>query len=257
MATIRWRVIPPCAITLAAMLCGVASIVHALQGNPFNAAVLIFTAMLLDGIDGAVARLLKGTSSFGMELDSFSDAIALGLAPGILVYSFSLDLAAHENLPDWLPSIGAVLCAMITTAGVFRLARFRLTSNPHVDKDCFQGLAIGGPAGWVALFGVCHRDVTYALGDCVIPFSVSHGPLAVAFWVILVILPFLEISSVAYPKPTKCLWKFALFAVCLVCTLAVPVLRPWTALLLLGYGVWYTLCAPLCRCAKKRRGSPS
>ncbi len=250
MPEIRWRVIPPCALTLAAMLAGVASIVHALQqGSLYCAAALIFASMLLDGIDGAVARLLKGTSAFGMELDSFSDALALGVAPGVLVYRLTLDLSAlNEGMPKWLPMAGAVLCAMIACAGVCRLARFRLTSDPHHDKGTYQGLAIGGPAGWVALFTFCHAtEVTYTFGATTIPFAINQGPFAILFWCVLPVLPFLEISTIPYPKPTKNLFKFALFTACLICTLAVPAVRPVTALVLLGYGLWYILGAPIFR----------
>jgi CDP-diacylglycerol--serine O-phosphatidyltransferase len=251
----EWRSIPPCVLTLAAMLAGVAAIVHALQGNLKEAAALVFAAMLLDGIDGAVARMMKGTSAFGMELDSFSDAMALGAAPAIIVYQLVNQISAEsDTLPGWLPTAGAVLCAMIACAGVCRLARFRLTNDPHQDKGSYQGLAIGGPAGWVALFTFCHATgVAYTLPNgAVLPFGIDAGPLAVLFWAVLVVLPFLEISSIPYPKPTKNAWKFGLFAVCLVCTIAWEAVRPATALALLAYGLWYALLVPVVRRFQRR-----
>ena len=255
MSDFRWRVVPPCVLTLVAMLAGVAAIVQALQGNLQNAATLIFASMLLDGVDGAVARLLRGTSKFGMELDSFSDAIALGAAPAVLVFQLTRELVAgSEQLPQWLPKAGAVLCAMVVCAGVVRLARFRLTNDPHKDKGAYQGLAIGGPAGWVALFTFCHA-VGATLPGTAIPFGVSEGPLAILFWVVLPVLPFLEVSSIPYPKPTKNLYKFGLFALCLVAMLTVefhPV-RDVAALLILVYGLWYVLGAPILHRRQQRR----
>ena len=253
MSEFRWRVVPPCVLTLVAMLAGVAAIVQALEGNLQNAATLIFASMLLDGVDGAVARLLRGTSKFGMELDSFSDAIALGAAPGVLVFQLTRELNAAMQT-TWLPKAGAVLCAMIICAGVIRLARFRLTNDPHKDKGAYQGLAIGGPAGWVALFTFCHAaEVT--LPGTAIPYGISEGPLAILFWVVLPVLPFLEISSIPYPKPTKNLYKFGLFALCLVAMLTVEVhpVRDVAALLLLTYGLWYVLGAPVLHRYQQRR----
>ena len=246
----RWRVVPPCLLTLTAMLAGVAAIVHALQGSLATAATFVFAAMLLDGVDGAVARLIKGTSAFGMELDSFSDAMALGAAPAIIVYKLTSNIAL-ETGPAWLPNAGAVLCAMIVTAGVCRLGRFRLTSDPHADKGTYQGLAIGGPAGWVAIFTLCHATGV-TLPFTTIPIAVNAGPFAVLFWTVLVVLPFLEVSSIAYPKPTKSAGKFALFALCLAFTVAVEQARPYTALVLLVYGVWYALLSPVFRRFQKR-----
>jgi len=252
----QWRSIPPCILTLTAMLAGVAAIVHALQGDLKTAATLVFAAMMLDGFDGALARMLRGTSAFGMELDSFSDAMALGAAPAVVVYKLTQTLAeTNASLAGWLPTAGAVLCAMIACAGVCRLARFRLTNDPHQDKGTYQGLAIGGPAGWVALFTFCHATgVAYTLpGGTVIPFGISTGPLAVLFWAVLVVLPFLEISSIPYPKPTKNAWKFGLFAVCLVCTITWEAARPVTALMLLVYGLWYALFTPVVRHLQRRQ----
>ena len=255
MQNLQWRLIPPCALTLTAMLAGVAAMAHAFQDRLAAAATFVFAAMLLDGLDGAVARLLKGTSAFGMELDSFSDAMALGAAPAVLVYKLALKLSEENaGMPGWLPAAGAVLCAMIACAGVCRLARFRLTNDPHQDKGAYQGLAIGGPAGWVALFTFCHATgLAYTLPNgAVIPFGVDAGPFAVLFWAVLVVLPFLEISSIPYPKPTKNFWKFGLFAVCLACTITLPRARPATALLLLAYGLWYALLAPVVRRVQQR-----
>ncbi|MCL1888609.1 MAG: CDP-alcohol phosphatidyltransferase family protein [Kiritimatiellaeota bacterium] len=256
---IRWRAVPPCAMTLAAMLTGVAAIIFGLQDDLKTAATLVFAAMLLDGMDGALARLLKGTSAFGMELDSFSDAMALGAAPALLVYKLATRADMPDGMPGWMPVAGVLLCAMIATAGVCRLARFRLTNDPHHDKGAYQGLAIGGPAGWVALFTFCHAaGVAYRLpGGAAVPFSIYEGPFAILFWCVLVLLPFLEISTIPYPKPTKNAFNFALFALCLACTVAWPLARPATALVLLAYGIWYALCAPVVRHIQHRHPRPA
>ena len=239
------------------MLAGVAAITRALQGegNLRAAATFVFAAMILDGLDGAVARLLKGTSKFGMELDSFSDAMALGAAPAVIVYKLTCDIAAKSG-PAWLPVAGAVLCAMIATAGVCRLARFQITNSPHLDKGAYQGLAIGGPAGWVALFAFCHA-AGVTLPGTNIPFCVDRGPLAALFWIVLVALPFLEVSSIPYPKPTKNFWKFGLFALCLLLTITWPAARSVTAPLLLAYGLWYAIGAPIARRIQQPQRAPA
>ena len=97
----NWRQIIPTLFTLAAMLCGFFSILFALEGELYYllSAQFIMLAMILDGIDGKVARMLKGTTAFGAELDTYVDMMAFGLAPAILIYQVALSVMTTGGSP--------------------------------------------------------------------------------------------------------------------------------------------------------------
>ena len=140
----NWRQIIPTLFTLAAMLCGFFSILLALEGEAsyLLSAQFIMLAMILDGIDGKVARLLKGTSAFGAELDTYVDMTAFGLAPAILIYQVALQ--RHD---DWR----IVMTALVVLSGMIRLARFKV-KDPLRGQGGYCGLPITVSAGWVAIF---------------------------------------------------------------------------------------------------------
>ena len=120
----------PNLFTTAALFAGFYAIVAAMGGRFEAAAVAIFIAMVLDGLDGRVARLTNTQSAFGAEYDSLSDMVSFGLAPALVMYEWSLH------------SMGKIgwLAAFIYTAGAaLRLARFN-TQLEVADKRFFQGL---------------------------------------------------------------------------------------------------------------------
>ena len=132
----------PNLFTTAALFAGFYAIVAAMGGRYTHAAVAIFVAMVLDGLDGRVARLTNTQSDFGAEYDSLSDMISFGLAPALVMYEWALG------------SLGKLgwLAAFIYTAGAaLRLARFN-TQVGKVDKRYFQGLA--SPAAAAILAGL-------------------------------------------------------------------------------------------------------
>ena len=121
----------PNLITTAALLSGFYSIIASMNGNFQQAIYAIFLAALLDGLDGRVARAIGAQSAFGEQYDSLSDLLAFGVAPAILMYSWSLDS---------LGRIGLACCFVYTACAAFRLARFNVQIG-MVDKRYFIGVA--------------------------------------------------------------------------------------------------------------------
>ena len=121
----------PNLITTAALLSGFYSIIASMNGDFTQAIYAIFLAALLDGLDGRVARAIGAQSAFGEHYDSLSDLLAFGVAPAILMYSWSL----HD-----LGRIGLACCFVYTACAAFRLARFNVQIGV-VDKRYFIGVA--------------------------------------------------------------------------------------------------------------------
>lgn len=130
----------PNMLTTAALFAGFYAIVAAMQDRFDTAAIAIFVAMVLDGLDGRVARLTQTQSDFGGEYDSLSDMVSFGLAPALVVYAWALESLGKSG---WL-------AAFVFTAGAaLRLARFNVQKGV-VDKRYFQGLASPSAAALVA-----------------------------------------------------------------------------------------------------------
>ena len=120
----------PNAFTTASLFCGFYAIVQAMNGRFEHAAIAIFLAMVLDGVDGRVARLTNTQSAFGEQFDSLSDMVSFGAAPALIVYEWSL-----RGLGKWGWLGAFVYCA----GAALRLARFN-SNIGVVDKRYFQGL---------------------------------------------------------------------------------------------------------------------
>lgn len=129
----------PNLFTLTALFAGYYSIVAAMKGRFEIAAMAIFIAMLLDTLDGRVARLTNTQTNFGAELDSLSDMVSFGVAPALLCYAWSLTT---------LGKIGWLAAFVFTATVALRLARFN--TRKSVDKRYFQGLACPAGAGILA-----------------------------------------------------------------------------------------------------------
>jgi CDP-diacylglycerol---serine O-phosphatidyltransferase len=132
----------PNLFTTAALFAGFYSIVMAMNQRFDNAAVAIFVAMILDTLDGRVARLTRTQSAFGAEYDSLSDMVSFGAAPALIVYEWALkDLGRFGWIAAFIYCAGAAL----------RLARFNIHIEV-VDKRFFQGLPSPAAAALVAGF---------------------------------------------------------------------------------------------------------
>jgi CDP-diacylglycerol--serine O-phosphatidyltransferase len=132
----------PNLFTTAALFGGFYSIVQAINGRFDQAAIAIFVAMVLDGLDGRVARLTKTQSAFGAEYDSLSDMVSFGAAPALVIYEWAL---LSLGKLGWIAAF--VYCA----GAALRLARFN-TMLEVADKRYFQGLPSPAAAALVAGF---------------------------------------------------------------------------------------------------------
>lgn len=130
----------PNAFTTAALFAGFFAIVESMNGRFEQSAIAIFCAMVLDGLDGRVARLTNTQSAFGEQYDSLSDMVSFGVAPALVIYEWTL-----RGLGKW-----GWLAAFVYVAGAaLRLARFN-TNIAVVDKRFFQGLPSPAAASLVA-----------------------------------------------------------------------------------------------------------
>jgi len=170
----------PNLFTAASIFTGVLSVVEASQSRYESAAWLIFLSLILDGLDGRVARITQTTSRFGMEFDSLADIIAFGMAPAMLLY-FQLGLS-HGRF-------GILVSALYVIFGAIRLARFNVTNAQH-DPSVFIGLPIPTAAVFIASWSLLlGKEAALALQTLLLILS-----LAVAL---------LMVSNIRYPSFKK------------------------------------------------------
>ena len=135
----KTRYLLPNILTLGGVCLGISSIKFSIDGNYILAVIFILFAAILDALDGRIARLIKGTSAFGKELDSLTDFVSFGIAPVFILYFWELN--KYGNLGWAITLIYSVCC-------VVRLARFNLTkidSDESWKNNYFEG--IPSPAG--------------------------------------------------------------------------------------------------------------
>src|SRR6478736_4223401 len=121
----------PSLFTVANLFCGYACVVYATRADFDTAALFIGVAMVLDTLDGLIARLTNSTSAFGVQLDSLADVVSFGLAPAILAFTWGL----------WpLQRLGWAAGFIYVTAAAMRLARFNIQTTTATDKRHFVGL---------------------------------------------------------------------------------------------------------------------
>ncbi|MBF9232138.1 CDP-diacylglycerol--serine O-phosphatidyltransferase [Microvirga alba] len=177
---VPFRVIAPNIITLIALCLGLTAIRLAYEGRMEPAVIAIVAAAFLDGVDGRVARLLKGTSRFGAELDSLADFVNFGVTPALVLYSFIL----HE-----LKAIGWIAVLVFAIAMALRLARFNVMlddpDRPEWQKNFFTGMP--APAG--ALTSMLPLYLSF-LG---VPMGVAVAPIVLVY---LLGLAFLMVSTI-------------------------------------------------------------
>ncbi|MGA7750896.1 MAG: CDP-diacylglycerol--serine O-phosphatidyltransferase [Gallionella sp.] len=146
----------PNLFTTGALFAGFYAIVQSMNDRFENAAVAIFIAMVLDGLDGRVARLTHTQSEFGAEYDSLSDMVSFGVAPSLVVYEWAL---------KGMGKLGWFAAFIYCAATALRLARFN-TNIDVVDKRYFQGLPSPAAAALIAGFVWVMRDYDFS-GDSV------------------------------------------------------------------------------------------
>ncbi len=158
----------PNLLTTGALFAGFYAIVGAIDGNYERSAIALFCAVILDGLDGRIARLTGTESDFGKQYDSLSDLVAFGLAPAIIVYQWGLSRLGEYG---WIwGKVGWLAAFLFAVSAALRLARFNV-EPPTTDRRFFEGLAspsaaglvfgmvwLGAELGWsggVALAGAC------------------------------------------------------------------------------------------------------
>ena len=140
MATNRKLLFVPNAVTAANIVVGFTAMLAAADGKFRLAVILLLVCVLLDLADGRVARMLNATSKFGQEMDSLSDSLSFCAAPAFLV---------HQAILRPLEGVGVVVAVSFVLAGVYRLARFNLTSDEHHKASHTLGVPTPIAAGYM------------------------------------------------------------------------------------------------------------
>ncbi|MCC2645138.1 MAG: pssA [Burkholderiales bacterium] len=211
----------PNLLTLGAMFSGFFAIVQSIYGDFISCGIAVFIAMILDSLDGRVARLTHTTSPFGAELDSLSDMVSFGVAPAIIAFNWHL----HE-----MGKIGWLVTFIFCACGSLRLARFN-TLIGIVDKRYFIGLPIPSAAALVvgyiymcSKFGFDNK-VSHILGVLVTLFAAFSMVCNVRFY------SFKELNF--YHK--------AKFRILLICLLLLVLLFLYPDIVIYGFFVGYTI----------------
>ena len=206
------KIAVPSFFTLMNLFSGFLAIISISDGDFIRGAWLIALAGLFDVFDGLMARLANATSDFGIELDSISDMVSFGVAPGFLIYTWSL----HE-----LGFVGIIVSALPPLCGAVRLARFNVNARLHPRPDFFVGLPIPAQAIILGAFFLTFRDslelfsfLENGLNSVLIPFIVVISFLMVST------LPFDKIPKFDRKTIKEQKGKFVLFLIYLVLILA-------------------------------------
>jgi CDP-diacylglycerol---serine O-phosphatidyltransferase len=188
----------PNLFTTAALFAGFFAIVQAMNGKYTLAAISIFIAMVLDGLDGRVARLTRTQSAFGAEYDSLSDMVSFGAAPALVIYEWAL-----RDLGRW----GWIAAFLYCACAALRLARFN-TQLEVADKRYFSGLPspaaaallagfvwimddyeiIGRNIDWIVWFVTVFAAVSMVSNVKFYSFKTINLRRSVPFWAMLVIV---------------------------------------------------------------------
>jgi len=174
MARRRGIYLLPNLFTTSALFAGFYAIIASINGQFEAAAIAIFVAMILDGMDGRIARMTNTQTDFGVQYDSLSDLVSFGLAPALLVYQWSL-----FNLAK----LGWSAAFIYAAAAALRLARFNTQAGIE-DKRYFQGLA--SPMAAALIAGMVWLGYSYGISDdrlavvIALPVTVIAGILMVS-----------------------------------------------------------------------------
>lgn len=171
------RIILPNLVTLLALCMGLTAIRFAIEGQFETAVVAVIVAAILDGLDGRIARVLRGTSRFGAELDSLADFVDFGVAPALILYFWGL----HE-----MKSFGWFAALVFAIAAALRLARFNVMiddpNRPPWQAHFFTGMP--APAG--AIVGLLPLYLNLSILD--LPNARALVPLEIAYVLAIALL---------------------------------------------------------------------
>ena len=199
----KTRVILPNTLTLIGVCIGLSSIKFALDLKYELAIIAIVFAALIDSLDGRIARLIKGTSKAGKELDSLTDVISFGVAPAFIMYFWSLN-----NLGKF----GWLLCLIYVVCVVLRLARFNVSSNEEPSwKDNFF-IGVPAPAGGILVL----MPLIYSLSEFEL-FNINFELIVPIFFAITSFLLISKIPTYSLKKiiVPRAMTIFLLFSIVL------------------------------------------
>jgi CDP-diacylglycerol---serine O-phosphatidyltransferase len=232
----------PNLFTTAALFAGFYSIVSAIHGQYHIAAFVIFIAMILDNMDGRIARMTNTQSAFGAQYDSLADLVSFGIAPALLMYQWSL---------SGLGKAGWLAAFIYTAFAALRLARFN-TQVGTTDKAYFQGLA--SPAAAALLAGLVWVSESYAAGG---------RNLALFSFVLTLLTAFLMVSNIRYRSFKDLDFKRVPFITALVAMLLFVLVIIDPPKVLFAAALLYALSGPVLtffalrqRRARRRERSP-
>ena len=199
------RMILPNAITLIGVCIGLTSIKFALDGKFALAIVAILFASLMDALDGRIARLIKGTSKIGKELDSLGDVISFGVAPAFIMYFWNL---------QYLDKLGWFVCLMYVVCVALRLARFNVSAEeePSWKDNFFEG--VPAPAGGIVVLIPLVLSFS-GLGK--IFFKINYDLVVPVIFIFVSILLISTIPTYSFKKIVipRAMTKFLLFGIVL------------------------------------------
>ena len=199
----KTRVILPNTLTLIGVCIGLSSIKFALDLKYELAIIAIVFAALIDSLDGRIARLIKGTSKVGKELDSLTDVISFGVAPAFIMYFWSLN-----NLGKF----GWLLCLIYVVCVVLRLARFNVSTNEEPSwKDNFF-IGVPAPAGGILVL----MPLIYSLSEFEL-FNINFELIVPIFFAITSFLLISKIPTYSLKKiiVPRAMTIFLLFSIVL------------------------------------------
>jgi len=199
------RMILPNAITLIGVCIGLSSIKFALDGKFALAVIAILFAGLMDALDGRIARLIKGTSKMGKELDSLGDVISFGVAPALIMYFWNL---------QYLDKLGWFVCLIYVVCVALRLARFNVSSSEESSwKDnFFEG--VPSPAGGIIVLMPLILSFS-GLGEFF--FKINYEVMVPVFFIVVSILLISTIPTYSFKRIVipRTMTKFLLFGIVL------------------------------------------
>ena len=201
----KTRMILPNAITLIGVCIGLTSIKFAIDGKFAIAIIAILFAGLMDALDGRIARLIKGTSKIGKELDSLGDVISFGVAPALIMYFWNL---------QYLDKLGWLLCLIYVVCVALRLARFNVNSNEETSwKDnFFEG--VPAPAGGIIILTPLIFSFSgFSSFNLIIDYNLIVPGFMIAVSILLIsTVPTYSFKKIVIPRSMT---KFLLFSIVL------------------------------------------
>ena len=230
----------PNLFTLAGLFGGFYAVVMAVNGEFDKAAIGVFLAMVLDSLDGRVARMTNTQSAFGEQMDSLSDMVSFGAAPALICYIWAL-----QGLGRWGWLAAFVYCA----CAALRLARFNVNTGV-VDKRYFQGLPSPAAAALVAGFIWLMTDLGFDGADKLWGISIPWITFAMALYSGLTMVtnvPFYSFKDLSMKKSVP-------FAVLVLIALGIAVINIDPPIVLFGVFVAYGLSGYLIYGWRKAKG---